>query len=100
VKAIDSIFPIRFVTAQIYPQQALQSVHPCGPIGLSSRKLSGGSTTKITVYGNNTYADTWFKKSGLKNAAAAVSDSAEVSMEQIYQWNPDLIYVCFLCRSA
>lgn len=48
---------------------------------------------KITVYGGKTYADTWFAKSGLSNAAAKVQGSAEVSMEQIYAWNPDLVYV-------
>ncbi|HWR30917.1 MAG TPA: ABC transporter substrate-binding protein, partial [Negativicutes bacterium] len=47
----------------------------------------------ITVYGSGTYADTWFEKSGLINAAADVKGQAEVSMEQLYEWNPDFIYV-------
>lgn len=47
----------------------------------------------ITVYGSKTYADTWFEKSGLINAAAEVSGQAEVSMEQLYEWDPDYIYV-------
>jgi iron complex transport system substrate-binding protein len=47
----------------------------------------------ITVYGSGTYADTWFDKSGLLNAAAEMSGQAEVSMEQLYEWDPDYIYV-------
>lgn len=47
----------------------------------------------ISVYGSGTYADTWFKKSGLVNAAAEISGQAEVSMEQLYEWDPDFIYV-------
>ncbi len=47
----------------------------------------------ITVYGNGTYADVWFEKSGLVNAAAEVSGQAEISMEQLYEWDPDYIYV-------
>jgi len=47
----------------------------------------------ISVYGSGTYADTWFEKSGLVNAAAEISGQAEVSMEQLYEWNPDFIYV-------
>ena len=47
----------------------------------------------ISVYGSGTYADTWFLKSGLSNVAAEISGQAEVSMEQLYEWNPDFIYV-------
>ena len=47
----------------------------------------------ISVYGRGTYADTWFEKSGLVNAAAEISGQAEVNMEQLYEWNPDFIYV-------
>ena len=47
----------------------------------------------ITVYGSGTYADTWFKKSGLENVASNVKGNVEVSMEQLYAWNPDYIYV-------
>lgn len=47
----------------------------------------------ITVYGSGTYADGCFESSGLVNVAADVKGQAEVSMEQLYQWNPDYIYV-------
>ncbi len=35
----------------------------------------------------------WFEKSGLDNAAASVSGQSEVSMEQLYEWDPDYVYV-------
>ena len=47
----------------------------------------------ITVFGGSTYADIWFEKSNLLNAAAEVKGQSEVSMEQIHEWNPDFIYV-------
>lgn len=47
----------------------------------------------ITVYGSGTYADTWFEKSYLINSAAEVHGQAEISMEQLYEWDPDYIYV-------
>lgn len=47
----------------------------------------------ITVYGRGTYAEIWFEKSGLLNAAAEVKGLAEISMEQLYEWDPDYIYV-------
>ncbi|HHT25100.1 MAG TPA: ABC transporter substrate-binding protein [Clostridiaceae bacterium] len=49
---------------------------------------------KITVRGSNTYGDSWITKSGMINVAAEVEgDGVEVTMEQIYQWNPDIIIV-------
>jgi len=47
----------------------------------------------ITVYGSGTYADGCFEKAGLVNAAADITGEAEVSMEQLYEWDPDYIYV-------
>ena len=47
----------------------------------------------ITVYGSGTYADGCFENSGLVNAAADIEGQAEISMEQLYEWDPDYIYV-------
>lgn len=47
----------------------------------------------ITVYGSGTYADGCFENSGLVNVAADVKGEAEISMEQLYEWDPDYIYV-------
>ena len=48
----------------------------------------------ITVRGAGSYGDDWLTKSGLTNVAADIEgDGVEVAMEQIYEWNPDVIYV-------
>lgn len=47
----------------------------------------------ITVCGGDTHVDSWFEKSGLLNAAMEEKGRFEVSMEQIYEWNPDYIFV-------
>lgn len=50
-------------------------------------------SNKITVSGNGSYGDCWLEMSGLTNAADSISGEKEVDMEQIYQWNPDVIYI-------
>jgi iron complex transport system substrate-binding protein len=50
----------------------------------------------ITVSGTDSfdaYAQSFFYKAGIQNIAAGVKGTAEVSMEQIYEWNPDMIIV-------
>ncbi len=50
----------------------------------------------ITVSGTDSfdaYAQSFFDMAGIQNAAAEIDGTAEVSMEQIYQWNPDMIIV-------
>lgn len=49
----------------------------------------------ITVRGGNTYGDDWLKKSGLENVAEGLTggENNQVTMEQIYEWNPDVIYL-------
>ena len=48
----------------------------------------------ITVRGAGTYGDDWLTKSGLVNVASELEgDSVEVTMEQIYEWDPDIIYI-------
>ncbi len=48
----------------------------------------------ITVRGAGTYGDDWLNKSGLVNVASELEgDSVEVTMEQIYEWDPDIIYI-------
>jgi iron complex transport system substrate-binding protein len=49
---------------------------------------------KITVRGAGTYGDDWLLRSGLTNAAGELNgENLEVTMEQIYEWDPDIIYV-------
>lgn len=50
----------------------------------------------ITVSGSDSfdaYAQSFFDKAGIQNVAAGVEGTTEVSMEQIYEWNPDVIIV-------
>ncbi len=49
----------------------------------------------ITVRGGDTYGDDWLQKSGLKNMAGSLTggENNQVTMEQIYEWNPDIIYL-------
>lgn len=48
---------------------------------------------KVTVSGNNTYAQSYFDKSGIINVAKDIEGNKEVNMEQINKWNPDAIFV-------
>lgn len=54
---------------------------------------AGGSLVVSGSSSFDSYAQSFFEKAGLRNAASGISGTAEVSMEQIYQWNPDVIFV-------
>lgn len=54
---------------------------------------AGGSLIVSGSSSFDSYAQSFFEKAGLRNAASGISGTAEVSMEQIYQWNPDMIFV-------
>lgn len=65
---------------------------------IEGEKLKGlmifnNSSNKVIVSGNNTYGDYWLEMSGLINTADSINGEKEVSMEDIYQWNPDVIYI-------
>ena len=50
----------------------------------------------ITVSGTDSfdaYAQSFFEKAGIENVAADIEGTAEVSIEQIYEWNPDMIFI-------
>lgn len=50
------------------------------------------SLSPITVDGNNTIINAWIEAAGGINAASDVAgNNKEVSMEQVLQWNPDII---------
>ncbi len=54
--------------------------------------LNTGDT--ITVRGVGSYGDDWLTTSGLINVAGGIEGEAkEVTMEQIYEWDPDIIWV-------
>ncbi len=48
---------------------------------------------KVNIFGSNSFVDELFNKVDLKNVALEVEDYSEVSMEQIYEWNPDYIFL-------
>ncbi|WP_432407510.1 ABC transporter substrate-binding protein [Wukongibacter sp. M2B1] len=60
---------------------------------LKGLMIFSNTSNKIMVSGNNTYGDYWLEMSGLTNVADDVNGEKEVGMEQIYEWNPDIIYV-------
>lgn len=52
------------------------------------------SLSPLTVDGSNTIIDAWIKAAGGVNAAAEVQGNNQgVSMEQLIQWNPDVVIV-------
>ncbi len=58
--------------------------------------IASNTGDKIIVMGMGSCGDDWLKKSGLVNVANVADiqgGGREVTMEQIYAWNPDIIYV-------
>jgi iron complex transport system substrate-binding protein len=55
--------------------------------------IMSNTGSEMTVRGIGSFGDDWLKISGLENAAAMDGDGLAVSMENIYQMNPDIIYV-------
>jgi iron complex transport system substrate-binding protein len=48
---------------------------------------------KISVGGCEFYADFWLTESGLINVAGETARPHQVDMEQIYKWDPDIIFI-------
>lgn len=69
---------------------------PLGKIGENKKKaimINSNDGGIIAVRGGNYYGDDWLVKTGLINCASGTDgDGVQVSMEQIYEWNPDVIY--------
>ncbi len=47
----------------------------------------------LAVPGSGTWADYWITASGARNVAAENAGTPSVSIEQIYSWNPERIYI-------
>ena len=63
-----------------------------------SKKPTGIILWKYTqglpiVAGKGVFGDFWLKRIGVKNLAGETKGFAKVSVEQIYQWNPDILYL-------
>lgn len=55
--------------------------------------VRSNSEEMFTVRGGNYYGDDWLVKTGLINAAKDLKeDGAQISMEQLYEWNPEVVY--------
>jgi len=51
------------------------------------------SSEEIVVPGAGHYGDYWLEGTGGINVAKEIEVTAAVNMEQIYQWNPEVIYI-------
>lgn len=51
------------------------------------------SEKEIVATGSNFFGDFWLKSTGAVNVAAGLKGNQPVNMEQIYAWNPDIIYI-------
>lgn len=80
-------------------QQVTEHLAQLNEEQLKGLMIFNNSSNRIVVSGNHSYGDYWLKMSGLINVADDVEGEKEVSMEQIYEWNPDIIYV-FMGESA
>lgn len=47
----------------------------------------------VSVPGQKTWADYWITASGGRNVASDLEGTKEVGMEQVYEWNPDKIFI-------
>ena len=55
--------------------------------------IRNNSNESFSARGKNYYGDDWLIKTGLTNVAGELKgDSAEISMEQLYKWNPEVVY--------
>ena len=55
--------------------------------------LYNHSADEISVSGNEFYGGFWIESAGGVNAAAEIQGHSIVNMEQIYEWNPDIILI-------
>jgi iron complex transport system substrate-binding protein len=90
--ATDGILPLQQEWHQAKKQAAHLLANRKGP-KKKGLMIMSNTGDKVTVRGIGSYGDDWLNKSGLVNAADIKGDGREVSMEQLYAWNPDIIYV-------
>ncbi len=51
------------------------------------------SPNSTTTSGNNHFGQFWIETAGGVNVAEALSGSPQINTEQIYEWNPDMIFI-------
>lgn len=47
----------------------------------------------LQVAGKGIFGDFWLQRLGVKNAAVGAKGFAQVSFEQVYEWNPDILFL-------
>lgn len=52
----------------------------------------------IKTSGSNFYGQYWLESTGAVNVASELSGVADINMEQIYAWDPDIIYITNFSR--
>jgi iron complex transport system substrate-binding protein len=57
------------------------------------------SAREITVPGKGIYIQSWLEVTGAVNAAENAQGTTGVNMEQIYKWDPDIIYISNFCNT-
>lgn len=55
--------------------------------------IFNNSSDKIIVAGSQTYGDYWLDFAGLENVASEIEGEKVVDLEQIYNWQPEVIYL-------
>jgi len=51
------------------------------------------SDTQFQTSGSNFFGQFWCEATGAVNVAASLNGMADINMEQVYEWNPDIIYI-------
>lgn len=59
--------------------------------------FSGFSENQLTVAGGDIFAEFYITEGGGINMASELSGSKTVNMEQIYEWNPEVIFINNFC---
>jgi iron complex transport system substrate-binding protein len=60
--------------------------------------IASHSSREIGVPGKGVYIQYWLEATGAVNAAEDVKGTAVINMEQIYKWDPDIIYLSNFCN--
>ena len=47
----------------------------------------------MTTAGSNFFSEYWLEMAGADNVAAELNAGAEINMEQVYEWDPDMIFI-------
>lgn len=51
------------------------------------------SDKQFQTSGDNFFGQYWLDATGAINVASSLSGMADINMEQVYEWNPDIIYI-------